>query len=276
MSETIVQYPLQVLVPGMSEDDHASLVWAHQELEHPSLAARLTSVIGTPIEVGFKLLPANWYAQLHRGVEKALGKALDTAISTLDPGRDLHGHVARHRFLAASTGAAGGFFGLPGLLVELPITTTIMLRAIASVARSEGEDLADLETRMACIQVFALGARTEDDDAAETGYFSIRLALALSVSGSMRHIATQGLTTEGAPLLARMIALISSRFGIAVSNKAAAQVMPVIGAAGGALINTIFVQHFTDAARAHFIIRRLERTYGEDRVRVAYEALDRQ
>lgn len=274
MSEPIHQPASQSLVPGISEADYQALVWAHQELEHPSLAARLTSVIGTPIEVGFKLLPGSWYRQVQRGVDKGLRKALSAAITTLHPERDLHGHVTTHRMLAATTGAAGGFFGLPGLLVELPITTTLMLRAIASVARSEGEDLASLETRLACIQVFALGARTEDDDAADTGYYGIRLALSLSVSNAMRHIAAHGLHSEGAPLLARLAALVASRFGIAVSKKAAAQIVPVVGAAGGALINLVFMQHFTDAARAHFIIRRLERHYGEAAIEAAYQRLE--
>lgn len=274
MKELIHQPVFQQLVPGISDADYQALLWAHQELEHPSLAARLTSVVGTPIEVGFKLLPVSWYRQLQRSVDAGLRKALNAAITTLHPERDLHGHETRHRFLAATTGAAGGFFGLPGLLVELPVTTTLMLRAIASVARSEGEDLSSLETRLACIQVFALGARTEDDDAADTGYYGIRLALSLSVSSAMHHITAHGLNSEGAPLLARLLALVASRFGGAVSNKAAAQIVPLVGAAGGALINLVFMQHFTDAARAHFIIRRLERHYGAAAIEAAYQRLE--
>lgn len=270
----MVSSDMQLPVPGITEADMDALLWAHQELEHPSLAARLTSVIGTPIEVGFKLLPKPWHHQIQRGVDYALRRSLNAAISTLDSRRDQHAHVGRHRWLAATTGAAGGFFGLPGLVVELPVTTAIMLRAIAAVARAEGEDLGALETRMACMQVFALGARTEDDDAAETGYYGIRLALTLAVSNSLQHLGAHGLSSEGAPLLLRLLAGLSSRFGVAVSEKAAAQAVPLIGAAGGAAINTIFMQHFTDAARAHFIMRRLERTYGREAIQSAYERLD--
>lgn len=274
MSEAVLLPPSRKLVPGISEEDYQALIWAHLELEHPSLAARLTSVIGTPIEAGFKLLPLSWYRQIQRGADKGLRRALDAAITTLHPERDLHGHVARHRVLAATTGAAGGFFGLPGLVLELPVTTTVILRAIASVARSEGEDLSSLESRLACIQVFALGARTEDDDAADTGYYGVRLALSLSVSSAMHHITAHGLRSEGAPLIARILSIVASRYGVAVSNKAAAQVIPVVGAAGGAVINLIFMQHFTDAARAHFVIRRLERQYGEAAIEAAYQRLE--
>ena len=58
-----------------------------------------------------------------------------------------------------------------------------------------------------------------------------------------------------------------------VSQKAAAQAIPLIGAAGGALINLAFVDHFQDMARGHFIVRRLERLYGEDIVQAEYDKL---
>jgi hypothetical protein len=71
----------------------------------------------------------------------------------------------------------------------------------------------------------------------------------------------------------RLITMVAERFGLQITEKAAAQAVPAIGAAGGALINTLFIDHFQDMARGHFIIRRLERRYGEDAVRLAYEGL---
>ena len=79
---------------------------------------------------------------------------------------------------------------------------------------------------------------------------------------------------EGAPVIVKLIAALASRFGIIVSEKAAAQAIPVIGAAGGALINTIFIDHFQNMARGHFIIRRLERHYDKDLVKQEYDKLD--
>jgi hypothetical protein len=49
--------------------------------------------------------------------------------------------------------------------------------------------------------------------------------------------------------------------------------VPVIGAIGAAAVNTIFMQHFQSMARAHFIVRRLERKYGKAFVRASYESL---
>jgi len=80
-------------------------------------------------------------------------------------------------------------------------------------------------------------------------------------------------TEKGAPAIARFITIIASRYGVNVSEKIAAQAVPLIGAAGGALINTIFIDHFQDMARGHFIIRRLERVYGPDEVKRQYVEL---
>jgi hypothetical protein len=78
---------------------------------------------------------------------------------------------------------------------------------------------------------------------------------------------------EGAPVLARLIAQISSRFGVVVTQKLAAQAVPVIGALGGAAVNYAFIDHFQEVARAHFVIRKLERDHGKDAVREAYKRL---
>jgi hypothetical protein len=266
--------PTRLTLLPEAEQQALERAWVH--LEHPSLAARLSSVVGTPIEVGFKLLPRTWYERLHKAVETGLGKALDAAISTLDSRRDQHAHERPHQLYCMTSGAVGGLFGLPGLLVELPVSTSIILRSIAAIARHEGEDLSDPEARLSCVQVFAFGARSEDDDAADTGYYGVRLALAASVSNASRYLLQHGLTSEGAPVLVQLIAAIAPRFGIAVTQKTAAQLLPLVGAAGGAAVNAIFMRHYQDIARAHFTVRRLERTYGEELVRDTYERLGKE
>ena len=41
-------------------------------------------------------------------------------------------------------------------------------------------------------------------------------------------------------------------------------------------MNYAFIDHFQEIARAHFVVRRLERRYGKDIVRAAYERLSRE
>jgi hypothetical protein len=78
---------------------------------------------------------------------------------------------------------------------------------------------------------------------------------------------------EGSPVLVRFLANVASRFGVAVSQKVAAQALPVLGALGGASVNYVFVDHFQQVARGHFVVRRLERSYGKELVRQEYERL---
>jgi hypothetical protein len=158
-------------------------------------------------------------------------------------------------------------------MVELPLSTIIMLRSIADIARSEGENIREIGTRLACLEVFVFGGRSAADDSVETGYFAVRLALARTVSEAAKYIAERGMVEEGAPIIVRFIAAVASRFGAVVSEKVAAQAVPLIGAAGGAAINTIFIDHFQDMARGHFVMRRLERTYDPGMVRNRYQAL---
>jgi hypothetical protein len=179
-----------------------------------------------------------------------------------------------HKMAVAASGAAGGALGLVALTWELPVSTTLMLRSIADIAAAEGENPRQIETKLACLMVFALGStRNDSDNAAESGYFAARAALASAVSEAAKYLAEKGVTKGGAPAVVRLIALIASRFGIVVSEKAAAQAVPIIGAAGGALINTIFIGHYQDMARGHFIVRRLEKIHGLEPVRRAYDRL---
>jgi hypothetical protein len=151
-----------------------------------------------------------------------------------------------------------------------------MLRSIAEIARSEGEDLSSPATALSCVQVFALGGRPGSADASESGYFAVRGILAKSVTQAASFIAERGVIEEGGPLLVRFVAQVASRFGVVVTQKVAAQAVPVVGALGGAAVNYAFIEHFQDVARGHFTVRRLERTYGEDLVRTEYERLARE
>jgi hypothetical protein len=170
-----------------------------------------------------------------------------------------------------TSGAVGGAFGLPALIVELPVATTIMLRSIADIARSEGEDLRTPEAKLQCIQVLALGGKSKGDDAADAGYFAARAGLARVVGEAAKRAAASQAGARSASVLARMISAVAARFSVVVSEKIAVQAVPVVGALGGATINGLFIAHYQHMARGHFTVRRLERQYGTQAVRAAYE-----
>ena len=259
---------------GLSQEELEALRRAKDTLENPGIAAKLSALAGSPIEKGMKMLPARVQQAVHSATEGALTRALEVAVKTLGTPRGSAPRDSFHRLAAAVSGAAGGAFGLPALAIELPVSTTLMLRSIADIAAAHGEDPRETETRLACLTVFALGSpRDRRDDPAESGYFAVRSALAAAVTEASKHLAQKGLAKGGAPALVRLIALIGARFGIVVSEKAAAQAVPILGAAGGALINTVFIGHYQDMARGHFVVRRLERAHGTEAVRDAYETI---
>jgi EcsC protein family len=259
----------------MREEDLNDLRIAVATLEHPSLAARLGEIAGKPIELLGRALPETASTAITEATTKALDAALVVTLRTLR-NQPKAASSFLHKALVATSGAVGGSFGLAALPVELPISTMIILRSIGDVARSEGEDLTNPETAVACLQVFALGGLRGEANAAESGYFAVRGLLAKSVAEATRFIAERGGVAEGAPILVRLLAQIASRFGVVVTQKLAAQAVPLIGALGGATVNYAFIDHFQDVARAHFVVRRLERHYGKDLVRAAYERLSGQ
>jgi hypothetical protein len=249
------------------------LRWANRRLEHPSLAARLSNIIGSPIEQGMRLLPANWYKRLDAALDASIQKSLALAIDTMRAPVTHRSNGVLHNVMAMGAGAVGGFFGPLALLAELPVTTTIMLRAIADIAQREGEDMSNVEARMACMQVFALGGRTGEDEAAESGYYGLRLMLGFHFSSSVLQM---GNRKSVIPAGVEFVRAVSARFGVVVTDKAAAQMVPIAGAFSAALLNLIFTQHFQDIARGHFIIRRLERKYGSNPVKRAYQRINKE
>jgi hypothetical protein len=257
------------------------LAEARRLLETPGVAVKASNLLGRPIEAGIGLLPAGWRDKVADATRDALMAALNGALRTMDRGAGGPGAAAApasaslgwHKLAATLSGAAGGAFGLPALLLELPVSTGIMCRSIADIARAEGEALDDPAVRLACIEVFALGGKGPGDDAAETGYFAVRAALARAVSDAAQFLASHAAARDGAPALLRLVGLVAARFHVQVSEEVAAQAVPVIGAAGGALINLMFIDHYQDVSRGHFTVRRLERLYGEGVVRRAYDGL---
>ncbi len=257
----------------LSKTELSDLKRAKSLLENPGLAARLSAMLGSPFERGMAMLPARFQATVQKASETAMMKALDVAVKSINDQSAVprSSRDRLHKLAAATSGAVGGVFGLLALSVELPVSTTIMLRSIADIAKSEGENIQHIETRLACLTVFALGGRSDNDDASESGYFAARMAMAGAVSEAAKFLAEKGMSKAGAPALVRLTTLLASRFGVVVSEKAAVQAVPLIGAASGALINTLFIEHFQNMARGHFIVRRLEKIHGAEPVRLAYE-----
>jgi hypothetical protein len=149
-----------------------------------------------------------------------------------------------HRLATAASGVASGFIGLPGVLFDIPFTTTTILRSIAQVARDAGEDIAAEDTKRACLEVLAFGGPGSADDEAEIGYWMTRIGV--------NHLAVN--------LLIRSAA---GRFGVVLSEKFMAQAVPVAGAITGGALNFAFTSYYQNMAQVHFCLRALDRRTGE-------------
>jgi len=259
------------IVASLSPEDFAALKHAAANLEGNNLAVALANTVGMPIEALMRFLPRNAQGAISAAVDHALQQCLRVALSLGDGGSQ--SKRSPHIAITAFTGAFGGFFGLPGLVVELPVTTTVMLHSIAGIARSQGEDLSNPESALACLEVLALGPEGRTGEAVESAYYGTRASMAQVTREAAAYVAQKGLSKEGAPALVSFLSRIAGKFGLEVTEKAAAQLIPVAGAVGGLAMNVLFTRHFQRIARGHFTVRRLERKYGEALVRQEYELI---
>jgi len=258
----------------LSRPHQRALQRAFLVLENPRFAARLAEYAGQPVRRALQMLPKAANARLNGVVESAILRCLRLAINSIEPGSKRRPQALVPTVLVGLSGGVSGLLGVAALPLELPLTTTIMLRAIAEIARYSGEDLSTLEARLACVEVFALGSG-DSDNRLDVGYFASRVLLSKLADDASAFILERGVAGVSAPAINRLVVEIASRFGIVISERAAAGALPVLGALGGASLNVIFMNHFQRLARGHFTVRRLERQYGADVVRRYYEDLGR-
>src|SRR5215469_1731419 len=257
---------------ALTPADHAALASAVRQLESPNFAARLADYAGAPVNRIMSMLPKTLNRQLSGMVRDAVMKGLDVAVDTLEDEPPPSPAIRFSSFLAGVAGGLSGLFGFGALAIELPLTTTVMLRSIAEIARHEGEDLTTLEARLACLEVFAYGAKRADETI-DVGYYAARTLISKYTSDVAALFLERGAIDASAPVVSNLVTEIVSRFGVVVSDKFAAGAVPVIGALSGATVNVIFMDHFQRVAKGHFTLRRLERTYGSAHIRQHYATL---
>ncbi len=265
----------------MTDGDASALTPPHlQELaravrliEQPGLAARLAERAGQPVNRILGYLPRAAHERLNGVVKVAVWNCLKTAIGSLPRQQTRPPSILLPKLMTGLTGSVGGVFGMAALPLELPLTTTLMFRSIAEIARHQGEDLRQVEARLACLEVFALGDRRSGGDAG-LGYYAARTVLTKLTNDAAAYLLVdRGVVEASTPVMTRLLGEIVSRFGFVVSERVAAGAVPVVAAVGGAAVNVIFMEHFQRIAQGHFAVRRLEREYGLEPVRAHYREL---
>ncbi|WP_326522791.1 EcsC family protein [Sphingomonas sp.] len=241
-------------------DELRAIAALHDEAN--GLLLRLLGWAGSRVDSALDRLPDGWRGRIDAAAGLALDHGYRIAFST-QPGGDSRA-VDRalawaagerwHKAATAVTGALGGAGGLATTLIDLPVTTTLILRSIQQIAAGYGEDPADPAVRAQCVAVLGLGGPTPDDDAGDAGFVAARLAL----SGKA---------------ITEVLKDVLPRFGIVVGQKALAQATPLLGALAGATINPVFTGYYQTMAHVHFRLRRLEAAHPPDQVRACFDRM---
>jgi hypothetical protein len=177
---------------------------------------------------------------VRRNLEQATVKALNHALRAAHSSRSVlpDQKTWLNQAVSAAMGAAGGAGGLPTALAELPVTTTLLLRVIEGVAVEYGFDPEAENVRFDSVQVFTAAGPLSDDDGADLGFLSARMAL------------------SGRAMQA-VIAKVAPRLAVVLGQKLAAQAVPVLGAVAGAATNYAYTSYYHDMAHVHFGMRKL-------------------
>lgn len=243
MTQTILP-PIRPADPP-TEEQIAALAKRLKEARGPGL--QLLGALGSSADGLLDRLPK----PVRQGLDAATMRALETSFDAAAFSRNGLPDTGQWltRAITIGTGAAGGFGGTTTALAEIPVTTTVLLRAIQGIATEYDFDPAHADTRADCLQVFAAAGPMADDDQTDLAFLTLRL----SVTGN----SMQALLKQIAP-----------RLSVVLGQKLAAQTIPVLGAITGAAINYSFTSYYQDVAHVQFGLRRLAEDTGEDRAKL--------
>ena len=231
---------------SLSPPHQKALQRAFLVLENPRFAARLADYAGQPVRRVLRMLPKAANAQLSGVVESAVLRCLRVAINSIEPASKGRPQTLVPTILVGLSGGVSGVFGVAALPLELPLSTTIMLRAIADIARYAGEDLSTLEARLACIEVFGLGSG-DPENRFDAGYFASRVLLSKLAGDASALILERGVAGASAPATNRLVVEIASRFGIVIPGAGRRRGSARAGSAWGGHVEP----HFHEPLSAH-------------------------
>jgi hypothetical protein len=205
---------------------------------------RFLTRMGGSIEDRMRLLPAPLRESLGALTERLLS---DTYLAAAGIGAlPVVPRAGRrmHRAVATLSGAAGGAAGLGSAVLELPGTVALIFGAMQKAAAEHGYDPASEEVRKICLDILGSGGPGAWDDGVNASFVGARLSL----SGTALHA---------------IVARVAPRFGVVLGQKLASQMVPVLGAAAGAGVNYVFMDHYQQMAQVRFGLKRLAETHGE-------------
>lgn len=241
MRDAMSQTLPEVTVTDDLNAELLALVRRYRSAAGPGL--RLLNALGSRAENLIDRIPAPVRDQLEGATRRGLDLSFSAAAASRSRVRDQDDWF--NTALATAMGAAGGLGGLPSALAEVPMTVTVLMRAIQGIAEEHGFDPGSEEVRMACLEVFAAAGPLAQDDGGDMGFLTLRVAL----SG---------------PGMRMMMSRVTPIFAQVIGRKLAAQAVPVLGAVAGAATNYIYTAYYQDIARVRFGLMDIARRRGLD------------
>ena len=237
---------------ALTETEFASLERA--AADYLAAKGKLMSTLeqaGNFIQSGLHRLPGNVQQMVADRARNGLQLAFRTAILGMEA-PSATAAAGSYRLGGMVSGALGGFGGVATTLAELPVTTGLIMRSVAAIARAEGFDLADEEVRATCVEVFAFGGPLEEDDDADLAFWTARL---------------------GGRQVAQIMVSAAARYAPAMAAKVGAQAVPLLGAAVGAGLNLVYMDFYQRMARVVFRLLPIERAHGRAMVRSCFASV---
>ncbi|HYX37751.1 MAG TPA: EcsC family protein [Oligoflexus sp.] len=278
---------------GLKQHELDFIKEAASFLEAPSALLRLTQCMGKQVGHLQHSAPHATQRLIKRAVHLSLKTALRLAIGTLP--YQQHGSSSwpeiisgtkrsrwKHTAAVATAGAVGGTLGTAGLMLEIPLTTSVMLRSIASTAQKWGYDLKDPEVQLHCLYVFSLGFTADKDHVGlGPGYIDTRLAwhgmireLAGFIGSHSLKDVFVALERGTLPALAKLVSLLIPSLERAIMKNILSKSLPVLGALSSAVINATYCGYYSQAAQYHFGLMHLEAQHSLDLVQNQYALLN--
>ena len=223
----------------------ATLARRYRRANGPVIA--LVTRLGGSLERQLGAVPPGIRTRIGEVTERALAGAWVVAGAKRLPDVGRHGSMAA----AVASGVAGGAGGLAASVAELPVTVTVILHAIRREAVLAGFDPDDSRIKAECLQVFAAGSPLAADDGIDTTFLSARLTLT-------------------GPALQKLISTVAPKLAAVLTQKLAAQAVPILGAVTGAALNAAFLSWYREVAAVRFGLLRLSQSHGEDPVLKAF------
>lgn len=246
MTKTQTGTEAQVILPPIDDPTvHADVDrLAKRYLAASGVGMNILTSVGGHAESLIERLPAVVRRRVDRITYSGLSRAFDAASRSRRLVRDRGDWF--NRMLSTASGAMGGMGGLPGALIELPLTITLLLRAILDVAAEHGFDPDSDEVRAEALRVLASAGPMAEDDGADLGLLAARLSIT-------------GQTVQG------LISKVAPKLSVSLAQKLGAQALPVLGAVAGASINYTFSAYYQELARVNFGLMRLAHETGMSR-----------